>query len=381
MKDNSGFGPRPRLLYVANEDFAFLQHRLPMARAARDAGFEVHVATRVETGRAAIETEGFQVHPMPFRRGGLSPFAALPTVLALRRIERIIRPDIVHHSGLQCCVYGSIAAIGKSLAVVNAITGLGYVFTSRSRKTAALKALIQKLLPALLDRRRSVILVQNPDDAAAVRVLGVKTARIVLIPGSGVDTDVLQPLPEPDGTITIGFVGRLLADKGIRALVTAQALVQQQGHDIRLIIAGNPDPANPASVTVEEARNWNRQRGVEWLGHIGDIAGLWRRCHFAVLPSHREGLPMSLMEAAACGRSMIAADAPGSREIVLHERTGLLVPIEDPKALAAAIIRLADNPELRATYGKAARDLVVAELSATIVREKIGALYREMIAT
>ena len=380
MTNTTASGAHPTLLFVANEDFAFLQHRLPMARAARDAGFEVHVATRIDAGRAAIEAEGFRVHAIPFRRGGLSPLAALPTVLALRRIVRAIRPALVHHSGLQCCVYGSIAAIGQTFAVVNAITGLGYVFTSRSRKTALLKALMQKALPVLLDRRRSVILVQNPDDAAAVQALGVKNARIVLIPGSGVDTDALQPLPEPAGAITIGFVGRLLADKGIRALVTAHAILQQQGHDIRLLIAGNPDPANPASVSLEEAQAWNQQPGVEWLGHIADIVALWRRCHFAVLPSHREGLPMSLMEAAACGRSMIAADAPGSREIVFHERTGLLVPIEDPPALAAAILRLAGSAELRSHYAAAARGLVVEELSATIVREKIGRLYREMVA-
>lgn len=370
----------PTLLYVANEDFAFLQHRLPMARAARDAGFEVHVATRVGTGRAAIEAEGFRVHAIPFRRGGLSPLAALPTILALRRIERAIRPEIVHHSGLQCCVYGSIAAIGQAFAAVNAITGLGYVFTSRSRKTAILKTVMKKFLPTLLDRRRSVILVQNPDDAAAVQALGVRNARIVLIPGSGVDTDILQPLPEPVGAITIGFVGRLLVDKGIRALVAAHAIVRRQGYDVRLLIAGNPDPANPASVTIEEAQGWRQQQGIEWLGQVEDIVGFWRRCHFAVLPSHREGLPMSLMEAAACGRSMIAADAPGSREIVLHEKTGLLVPIEDPPALAAAILRLAGSAELRNLYGTAARDLVVEELSATIVRARIGRLYSDMIA-
>src|SRR6476646_7444371 len=123
---SSGETRKRRLLYVASEDFAFLLNRLPMARAAREAGFEVHVATNVGKGAEAIEAEGFVLHRIPFRRGGLSPFAAIPTVLALRSVKNKIKPQIVHHSGLQCCVYGSIAALGKKTPLVNAITGLGY---------------------------------------------------------------------------------------------------------------------------------------------------------------------------------------------------------------------------------------------------------------
>lgn len=381
MKASSAPAALPRLLYVVNEDFAFLQHRLPMARAAKGAGFAVHIATRVDRGRAAIEAEGFQVHPIPFQRGGLSPLAALRTVRALRQIENDIRPQLVHRSGLQCCVYGALAAIGKKRAAVNAITGLGYIFTSRTPKTAILRPLMKRLLPLLFNRRNSVVLVQNPDDEAAVHALGVAQNQIVLIPGSGVDTDKFEPVPEPEGPITIGFVGRLLSDKGIHALVAAHHIVRQRGHDINLLIAGNPDLWNPASVTFEEAEGWNQKPGVEWLGQVDNIEDLWRRCHFAALPSHREGLPMSLMEAAACGRSMVAADAPGSREIVLHEKTGLLVPIEDPPKLADAIIRLATDATLRQTYANAARQLVVEKLSAKIVSRDIASLYRSLADT
>src|SRR5579871_3470459 len=106
-------GQPRRLLYVANEDFAFLLNRLPMARAARRAGFEVHVATRVNKDGKAIEAEGFILHPIPFRRGGLSPFAAIATILAIRRIQQKIKPDVMHHAGLQVCVYGSLATLGR----------------------------------------------------------------------------------------------------------------------------------------------------------------------------------------------------------------------------------------------------------------------------
>ena len=364
-----------RLLYVANEDFAFLLNRLPMARAAREAGFEVHVATRVNKGAAAIEAEGFILHPIPFKRGELSPFAAIPTILALRRLEKKIKPQIVHHAGLQCCVYGSMAAFGRAIPQVNAITGLGYIFTSATWRTRLLRQSMRWLLPWLLNRKRSLVLVQNPDDRAALDDLGIEQERMVLIPGSGVDTDALQPLPEPQGPITFGFAGRLLTDKGIRALVAAHRILRNQGHDANLVIAGTPDPANPTSVSLQEVEEWNRRPGITCLGHVEDIVSLWRRCHFAVLPSHREGLPVSLLEAAACGRPMIATDAPGCREIVIADQTGLLVPIEDPQALAQAILKLSVSPELRARYGDGARQLVVSKLSARIIGSSIVRLY------
>ena len=372
--------PPQQLLYVVNEDWAFLLNRLPMARAAQKAGFEVHVATRVNGGAAAIEAEGFTLHPIPLERGGISPLSAIPAILALRQITSRIKPDIAHHSGLQCCVYGSIAAFDKKFPYVSAMTGMGYVFTSATWRTRLLKAILKWLLPSLLNRPGDVVLVQNLDDRAALIDLGISGARIVMIPGSGVDTDALQPLPEPEGPITYGFAGRLLTDKGIRALVAAQDIVRRQGLETNLLIAGNPDPANPASVSVEEVNEWTQRPGITWLGQIKDISSLWKRCHFAILPSHREGLPGSLMEAAACGRAMIATDAPGCREIVIDDQTGLLVPIEDPQALARAIVKLATSPELRARYAKAARELVVSKLSAKIIGEQIVQLYNDMTA-
>ena len=369
-----------KLLYVVNEDWAFLLNRLPMARAAKRAGFDVHVATRVDQGATAIKAEGFTLHPIPLRRGGISPLSAIPAILALRHVTADLKPDIAHHSGLQCCVYGSIAAFGRKFPYVSALTGMGYVFTSATWRTRLLRTILKWLLPSLLGRPGDVVLVQNPDDRAALADLGICSKRITLIPGSGVDTDALQPLPEPDGPITYGFAGRLLTDKGIRALVAAHDIVRGQGVETNLLIAGTPDPANPASVSLEEVNEWTQRPGITWLGQVKDISSLWRRCHFAILPSHREGLPGALMEAAACERAMIATDAPGCREIVIDDQTGLLVGIEDPEALAQAIVKLATAPELRARYAKAARELVVSKLSAKIIGEQIVRLYNDTIA-
>jgi glycosyltransferase involved in cell wall biosynthesis len=370
---------KPVLLYLVNEDWAFVSHRLPMARAARDAGFDVHVATNVNAKADAIRAEGFTLHAIPFRRGGLSPTAALRTIWAVRRLERTLSPSLIHHSGLQSCVLGAIAALGTATPQVNALTGMGFLFTSSSPIARLLKPLVAKALGFLFGRKRSVALVQNPDDRQALLAMGISEQQIALIPGSGVDTDALQPLPEPDGPITVGFAGRLLFDKGILALVAAHRLLRKQGLDIQLLIAGEPDPANPASVSRAEAEAWRKEPGITWLGHVGDIVSLWRRSHIAALPSHREGLPKSLLEAAACGRPMVATDAPGCREICINEQTGLLVPIENPTLLAKAIAALAGSPDLRARYGAAARQLVVDKMSDKAVGEATVALYRSVM--
>jgi glycosyltransferase involved in cell wall biosynthesis len=350
-----------------------------MARAARDAGFDVHVATSVGSNAEAIRAEGFTVHAMPFRRGGLSPFGAISTILALRQIKRGLSPAIVHHVGMQICVLGGISSLGMATPQVNAMTGLGYAFTSTTAKALFLRLVIAIALRFLLNRNHAVFLVQNPDDRAALETVGIDPRHLVRIPGSGVDTDKLTPMPEPDGPITVGFAGRLLTAKGIRTLVAAHRLLRARNVEVQLLIAGDPDPANPDSVRLEEAQRWNSEPGITWLGHVEDIATLWRRCHIAALPSHREGLPKSLLEAAACGRPLIAADAPGCREIVIPGQTGLLAPIEDAQALAEAIGELVASQELRKRYGAAARQLVVEKMSSHSIGAAIVALYEEQL--
>jgi glycosyltransferase involved in cell wall biosynthesis len=369
----------PRLLYVVTEDWAFLGHRLPMARAAREAGFEVHVATRVNNGAAAIEAERFVLHPIPFTRGSLSPLATFSTIAALRRVHHKVKPALTHHVALQACVLGMIALLGRPTACVNAFIGLGYSFTSETAKARALRRIIGTLVRFLMSRNNCIALVQNGDDMAALVSLGISKDRIALIAGSGVDVGRFVPLVEPDGPPTFGFVGRLLDDKGIRTLITAHRLLRSRIPAAQLLIAGSPDPANPASVTELEAKSWNEQPGIIWLGNVGDIASLWAQAHVAVLPSRREGLPLSLMEAAACGRAMIASDVPGCREIVIHEETGLLFPVNSAFALADAMGRLAGDPYLRARYAIAARKLVVERFAAETIGRQAVALYKRVI--
>jgi glycosyltransferase involved in cell wall biosynthesis len=380
-REQSGAGPlKSRLLYVVTEDWAFLSHRLPMARAAREAGFEVHVATRVSNGAAAIEAEGFILHPIQFARGSLSPVATVSAIAALRRVHREVEPVLAHHVALQACVVGMLAAFGRPCACVNAFIGLGYSFTSASRKARVIRRPLGSLLRFLVNRKNSIALVQNNDDRAALISIGITKSRIALIPGSGVDVNRLKLLAEPSTAPTFGFVGRLLDDKGVRTLVAAHRLLRMRLPDAKLLIAGTPDPANPASVTETEARSWNDEAGgITWLGHVSDISAFWAKAHVAVLPSRREGLPLSLMEAAACGRAMIASEVPGCREIVVHEQTGLLFPVDDAPALADAMARLATDSLLRARCASAARKLVIEKFAADIIGRETIALYERTL--
>lgn len=372
-------GAAPRLLYVVSEDWYFLSHRLPMARAARNAGFEVHVATRVIDGAAAIRSEGFTLHPIPFTRGTLSPLAAWKTIAALRSLHRAIAPAICHHVALQACVLGSTAAIRMRAAQVNALTGFGYAFTGSDVRARLLRFVLGAMLRFLFVRHGNVVLVQNPDDYVSLQKMGIPAGHIVVIHGSGVDTEKLQPLPEPAGPPAVAFVGRLLEDKGVRALVEAHRLLRQRGIRVRLLLAGTQDPANPASIADEEITAWRQEPGLELLGHVNPIETVWARAHIAALPSHREGLPKSLLEAAACARPMVATDVPGCREIVLPGLTGLLVPVDDPIALAEAIATLAASPQLRNEYGAAARRLAVERFSAAAIGEQTAELYARLL--
>lgn len=371
---------KPRLLYLVTEDWYFLSHRLPMAAAARDAGFEVHVATRVSEGRERIEQHGFAVHPLSWQRGSVAPVANLRAVGELRGLLRRLEPDILHNVAMKPGVLGGLAATGRrDMAVLSSVAGLGSLFLNDTARGRVLRLGVGAMLRHLLNRRRARAIVQNQDDAQALKTLGVRPRNIVLIPGSGVDTDTLTPLPEPGGPVTAAFVGRMLEDKGLRALMTAHRILRDKGVDLTLLLAGNPDPENPTSISASELQAWSRQPGVRWLGHVGDINEVWARAHFAVLPSRREGMPKSLLEAAACGRAMVAADAPGCRDIARQGVTGLTHKIDDAEAIADAMERLASDPALRATFAANARRLALEEYSAKRVGEMVVALYKESV--
>jgi glycosyltransferase involved in cell wall biosynthesis len=180
--------------------------------------------------------------------------------------------------------------------------------------------------------------------------------------------------------MTVAFAGRMVADKGVRTLVQAQRILLDAGIQSELLLAGTPDPDDPTSIPQIEVAGWGAEPGITWLGHVADISSVWRRAHIAVLPARgSDGVPKSLLEAAAFGRPLIATDVSGCRDIVIHEKTGLLVPVDDPGGLAAAILRLVRSPAQRVLYGVAARRLVDERFAADLVGPATVALYRRLL--
>ena len=375
---------RPKLLFLVTEDWYFWSHRLPVARAARDAGFEVVVATRVQAHGERIRGEGFRLCPLGWRRRGDGLIGAVRAVADIARLYRAERPDIVHHVALKPVLFGALAArlafpSGRGMpARLSAIMGLGGGLAARG----ALARIERRLLGGALRLATGGghVVVQNPEDGAALTRFGVDRTRIALIRGSGIDTTHFQPLPEPAGEpTTLAFVGRMLRSKGVLDAVAALRKLRERGMAIELLLAGSPDD-NRDSLSEAELRALGDEPGIVWLGRVEDVRIVWQRAAIAVLPtSYGEGVPLALLEAAACARPIIASDTPGCREIVRDGETGLLVPPHDVDALADAIAALAADPALRRAMGAAGRALVERDFAAPLITEQMLALYRDLL--
>jgi glycosyltransferase involved in cell wall biosynthesis len=376
---------RPKLLFLVTEDWYFCSHRLPIARAARDAGFEVVVATRVREHAEQIRAEGFQLRPLAWRRRGDGIFGAGRALAEIARLYRAERPDIVHHVALKPVLFGAAAARlafrrGRGPIRVAAVTGLG----SGLRPARFIARLGE---PALrwalrLAARDSRVIVQNPEDGAALIRLGIDPARIALIRGSGVDTAHFAPIPDPPGAaVVIALVGRMLRSKGVLDAAAAVRRLRAQGLAIELVLAGPTDPDNPDSLEEPTLAALAAEPGIEWLGRVEDVRAVWRRAAIAVFPStYGEGVPKALLEAAACARPIVAVDMPGCREVARADETGLLVPPHDICALAEAIAALAGEPSRRREMGAAARALIEREFDEAVVAAQTLALYRAALA-
>lgn len=371
----------PRLLYLVSEDWYFCSHRLPVARAAIAAGFEVHAAVRVGEHRAQIENEGIQVHPIAMRRAESRVWREGPLLASLALLYARLQPTVAHHVAVKPVLYGTLAStLAPRSVVVNALAGLGYLFTSAEGRESTAARVVRSALPRLLGRTRQRVVVQNRDDAGELTGLGVPAERIRVIRGSGVDPQRFAPTPEPAGVPVAVLAARLLRDKGIEELVAAARLLAARKVPVRIEVVGAPDAENPASIDAATLADWRREGLVTFHGHRDDMERVWREAHIAVLPSWREGLPKTLLEAAASGRPMVATDVTGCREVVEEDRTGLLVPVRDPGALADAIETLARDGAMRSRMGLAARALVEREFTEEHVQNATIALYRELMA-
>jgi glycosyltransferase involved in cell wall biosynthesis len=372
------------LIFLVTEDWYFWSHRLPMARAAQQAGFDVAVATRITAHGARIEAAGFRLIPMRWRREEIGPWASLAAIAEIYRLYRRERPFMVHHIAHKAAILGGIAALlARVPRIVSFIAGVGYMGTSRSRHAQLVGAAARFLWPVLLLRRHCRVIVQNDDDRAVIEALRPSAAdRITVIRGSGVDLDHFKPLPEPPSPpVTVAYVGRMIAIKGVVTLVEAQRSLCAEGIALQLLLVGTPDLANPSSFDEATLRAWGKLPGIVWCGHREDVREIWATAHIAALASEGgEGVPMTLLEAAAVGRAIVATDVPGNRDVARNGINAILVPPGDADALAAALKTLASDPARRRSYAAAGRSLVAEGFSEEAVRAATVALYRALSA-
>ncbi|CAM5179499.1 Glycosyltransferase involved in cell wall biosynthesis OS=Castellaniella defragrans OX=75697 GN=HNR28_001806 PE=4 SV=1 [Castellaniella defragrans] len=371
---------RPRrLLFIVNNPAFFLSHRLPLAVAARQAGYDVQVATMDGPSVAEIQSLGFVHHALPLSRSGMNPWTEAVSLWSIWRLLRRLRPDLVHAVTIKPVLYGGIACrLARVRAFVAAISGLGYMFMQTSGSRGLLRRLALLLYRCALGHRNSRVIFQNSaDQNVLVEAHAVRPGQAVLLRGSGVDLQAFSPQPWPEGPVTVVMAARLLRDKGVEEFAAAARLTRDQG--LRWRLAGSPDPGNPASVDPAMLQAWQSEGLIDWVGECADVAGFYAQSHIVVLPSYREGLPKSLVEAAACGRPVVTTDVPGCRDAVEPGVTGLLVPVRDARALADAVSQLARDESMRLRMGAAGRSLAEQEFGLERIVQAHVRIYAELL--
>ncbi len=369
-----------KLLFLITEDWYFCSHRLALAVHARAAGYEVLVATRVDRFGDEIRAAGLRLIPIGLRRRSMVPWREVAAIFEIFRIYRAEQPDIVHQVAMKPVLYGTLAAwICRVPVIINAMAGLGFVYASASGLARVLRPFVRLAMKLAFSVSRVRVLLQNPDDDQIVEALAVPAERRALIRGSGVDVERYSPVQECADPIVVTLVARMLADKGVGEFVEAARIVHQTHPEVCFRLVGPQDEDNPASIDTATLQAWTAEGHVQWCSGSDDIPGVWARSHIAVLPSYREGLPMALLEAAACGRAMVATDVPGCREIVKTGETGLLVPVHDSTALAGAVLNLVEDSQYRRKLGEGARRRVLCYFSQQQIFRQTLDLYRESL--
>jgi len=374
---------RKRLLFVVTEDWYFVSHRLPIARAASAAGYEVFVATRLGEKTDAIVREGFiPIGLKRMRRSGRNPFRELASIAELLTLYRSYRPSIVHHVAMKPVLYGSIAArLAGVAAIVNNLAGLGFVFSSKAGYAQTLRRLIAPLLRYALNQRQALTIVQNRNDARVLADnIGVAPKKIRLVKGSGVDLAQFSQTRQESFPPIVLLASRMIKEKGVEDFVRAASQLRKKSVAARFVLAGAPDPENPHSIPEAVLRRFHEDGLVEWWGHRDNIPEIIREAAIVCLPStYGEGVPKTLIEAAAGECPIVTYDVPGCREIVTDGTNGMLVPAGDVGRLAQAIEQLLTDPERRRRMGAQGRKLVQAEFSQEIVVAQTLAIYSELL--
>lgn len=370
-----------RILFVVNAPEFFLSHRLPLAIAAQKAGYDVHVATAEGPEVQSIQFLGFTHHVVPFARSGQNPLNELKTLISLIKLFKVIKPSLVHLITIKPVLYGGIAARLTGVeAVVSAVSGLGTVFLAESAIARLRRWLVILMYRFAFNQKRLSVIFQNPDDRDILLSLKtLNTHQVRMIRGSGVDLLDYPFLPEPEGTPVVAMAARLLKDKGVIEFIEAAKILNERNIAVEMKLIGTPDLGNPTSVSQTELDQWAASGFVQLLGYQENIGKHYSEANIICLPSYREGLPKSLVEAAACGRPVVTTDVPGCRDAITPEKTGLLVPVKNAIALADAIEVLVQDAGLRKIMGEAGRVLAEEAFAIEKIVEQHMIIYRELL--
>lgn len=370
----------PKVILAANTDWYLYNFRLSLARYLREQGLEVVLVSPPGRFTEHLHSSGFRWLPWQVGRQTLAPWTEARAFLALQRIYRQEKPQVVHHFTVKPVLYGSLAARWLHIpAVINSITGLGYVFVSQEGKARLLRLLVTAAYRTAFKHPNQAAIFENEADRQVFIRLGLlPEERTQLIEGVGVDAERFTPAPEPAGTPLVVLSARMLWDKGVGTLVEAARLLQPR-LPVRVALVGEPDPGNPATIDESQLRAWSDEGLVEWWGWQTDMPGVYARSTLVTLPSLGEGVPTALLEAAACGRAIVATDVPGCREVVKHGFNGLLVPAQDPRALAEALYQLLTDPVLRGRMGAAGRQMILDKFTTARVNPATFDVYRSLL--
>ena len=374
--------PRPKLLFVATEDWFFASHFLPMARAARELGFDVAVIARERNHRRAIEATGARLIGLEAERRSLDPRALFRQVAALKRLIAAEQPDILHCIALKPIALAGLA--GKLAGVerrVYALTGLGFLGAKQGALAAAARFAAITWLRGAIDGPRVRFLFENPDDPVTLGLDPQDGTKVAIVGGAGVDPLILMPSPMPPAPpLKVALVARMLWSKGVDLAVEAVRLARAEGAKVTLTIHGAPDPSNPKAIPETTLKEWAARPGIAWAGPTRDIEGVWKAHHLCILPSRGgEGLPRTILEAASCGRAILTTDVPGCRSFVRDGQDGMVVPADDAAALAGALVTLAGAPRLAERMGESARARLLDGHTERDVMNGVKALYLSLL--
>ena len=367
-----------KLLFVVNVDWFFVSHRLPLALEALKRKYDVYLVTKDTGCEKSLKEHGIKVINIDFERSGKNPVKELSLITRLTKIYKEIKPDIIHHITLKPSIYGTIAARkAKSKAkVINAVSGLGYTFTD-NRKSLS-KVFLKGLLKWAFSDQKSNFIFQNPDDRAFYNQLGFLNGKnFVIIKGSGVDEKEFGFLaPVKKQKLIVVLLARMLKDKGVLEFIeAAQTLKKEFTGKAEFWLVGGIDEHNPAHITENELNEKCDPAYIVWLGHRSDVKHVYEQSDIVCLPSYREGLPKSLIEAMAIGRPIITTDAIGCRECVDEAINGFKVPVKDYQQLSVRMKQLLLDEDLRLKMGKASREKMVNEFSLKEVVAQTFNLY------